>query len=78
MEKAATLSTLIAPDVKLALLRYCKRSGLKVRFFVENAILEQLEDQIDLEAYHARKEEETVPFITILKSRKKKPRRRER
>lgn len=72
MSKDATLSTLIDADVKEAVTRFCKARGLKLRYLIEEALIEQLEDAVDLEAYHARRHEETVPLAKILSSLKKK------
>lgn len=66
MSETATLSTIIDARVKDALVSFCKRRGLKLRYMIEQAVIEQLEDEIDLEAYHARKNEETIPFEKIL------------
>lgn len=76
MSDVATLSTVIDARVKKALSEYCKRRGLKLRFVVEEALIEQLEDEIDLEAYQLRKNEETFSLEEVLsgrKSAKKKP-----
>lgn len=62
MSKVATLSTIIDTDVKKALTDFCKRKGLKIRYVIENALIEQLEDEIDIEAYRSRKNEERVSF----------------
>lgn len=70
MAKTTTFSTVLDLQVKNAAVAYCKRMGLKLRHFVERAIVEQLEDAIDLEAYRQRKDEETVPLEHILRSRK--------
>lgn len=70
MANVATLSTVIAPEVKRAARAYCKRHGLKLRYLVEKALVEQLEDEIDLEAYRARKAEETVSFEAVLRRSK--------
>ena len=66
----ATLSTVIDARVKRALSVYCKRKGLKVRYVVEEALVEQLEDEIDREAYYARKEEDLFSLEEILADRK--------
>lgn len=66
----ATLSTVIDARVKHALTVYCKRKGLKVRHVVEEAIVEQLEDEIDREAYFARKEEPLYSLEEILADRR--------
>lgn len=67
MAALATLSTVISPEVKRAARAYCNRHGLKLRHLVEKALVEQLEDEIDLEAYHARKAEDTVSLETVLR-----------
>ncbi|HEX5036291.1 MAG TPA: DUF6290 family protein, partial [bacterium] len=60
MSQTTTLSTEIDSRVKKAAMEFCKRRGMKLRYLVEQALVEQLEDEIDLEAYRARKDEETV------------------
>lgn len=72
MAKEATLSTVINADVKEAVTRFCKERGLKLRYLIEEALIEQLEDAIDLEAYHNRRHEETIPLSKILSRCKKK------
>jgi hypothetical protein len=62
----ATLSTIIDARVKQALTVYCKKKGLKVRYVVEKALIEQLEDEIDLEAYYTRKDEELFTLEEVL------------
>lgn len=66
MNETATLSTIIDARVKDALVSFCKRRGIKLRYLIEQAIVEQLEDEIDLEAYHARRNEETVSLEEVL------------
>lgn len=66
MSSTIMLSTLIDRDVKRAAVAYCQRSGLKLRYFLESAILELLEDEIDLQVYNQRKNEETIPLEQIL------------
>ena len=46
--------------------------GFKLRFVIEQALIEQLEDAIDLEAYRARRYEKRIPLSKILVGRKKK------
>lgn len=72
MAKTATLSTIVDADVKAAATQFCQRRGLKLRSFVERALVEQLEDEADLEAYHARRSEETIPLEDILAGKKKR------
>ena len=66
-----TLSTVIDSEVKKAALQFCKKRGFNLCYLVEQALVEQLEDEIDLEAYHRRKHEETIPLEQILLGRKK-------
>ena len=72
MKKNTTLSTVIDAKVKEAAVQFCEQRGLKLQYLVEQALVEQLEDAIDLEAYHARRHEETTPLHKILKGRQKK------
>ena len=72
MAKEAVLSTIIDADVKEAAAEFCKVHGLKLRYLIERALREQLEDAIDLEAYQARRKEDTIPFHKVLSGRKKK------
>lgn len=71
MAKEGTLSTIIDAGVKEAITRFCKERGLKLRYLIEEALMEQLEDAVDLEAYHDRRYEKTIP-ISIVARRKKK------
>ena len=66
MNETATLSTVIDVRVKDAITSFCKRRGIKLRYMIEQALIEQLEDEIDLEAYHARRNEETVSLEEVL------------
>lgn len=72
MNRTAPLSTVIDANVKRAVTHFCKRRGLKLQYLVEQALVEQLEDEIDLEAYHARRDEETVALGKILSERRKR------
>lgn len=71
MKKTTTLSTVINSDVKKAAAALCKRKGMKLQFLIEQALIEKLEDEIDLEAYQERKAEPTIPLEDILSNRKK-------
>jgi len=72
MSELASLSTVIDARVKKALSDYCKRRGLKLRFVVEEALVEQLEDELDLEAYYKRKDEDRFTLDEVLAGRKNK------
>jgi hypothetical protein len=71
MEKQSTLSTSIDSDLKKALAAFCKKRGLKIQSVVENAIREQLEDELDLVSYDERKNEEEISLAAVLKKIKK-------
>jgi hypothetical protein len=71
MRETVTLSTDIDAQVKKAAVEFCRRRGLKLRHLVEQALIEQIEDEMDLEAYHQRKAEQTVPLEDILAGLKK-------
>lgn len=71
MEKQTTLSTSVDSDLKKTLSAFCKKRGLKIQSFVENAIREQPEDEIDLASYDERKKEEEISLSAELKKIKK-------
>jgi len=71
MAKITTLSTNIDADLKKALTLYCKKRGLKIQSVVEEAIREQLEDEVDLADFDARKNEEEVSLSAVLKKLKR-------
>ena len=71
MLKQSTLSTNIDSELKDALAAFCKKRGLKIQSVVENAIREQLEDEIDLQSYQERKNEEEISLAQILKKLKR-------
>ena len=76
---AVPLSTTISSEVKKAAAAYCRRHGIKLGFLIERALVEQLEDEMDREAYFARRDESSVTLDSILAARpaaKKKKRSR--
>lgn len=72
MAKTTTLSTVIDSNVKKAVDQFCEERGLKLRYLVEQALVEQIEDTMDLEIYRARRSEKTISFHKVLASRKKR------
>jgi antitoxin component of RelBE/YafQ-DinJ toxin-antitoxin module len=70
MRTETTLSTIIDAQVKKAAVEFCKRRGLKLRHLVEQALVEQIEDEMDLETYHQRRTEETISLEKIMADRK--------
>jgi len=71
MAREATLSTAIDPEVKRALALYSKKHGLKIRFVVERAIVELIEDESDLAAWRQRRDEPMVTWAEVQKAHKK-------
>ena len=68
--KVGSLSTILSLEVKKALAAYCKKKGLKISHFIEEAIREHLEDEADISVYETRKFEERVSLEEILKTMK--------
>jgi hypothetical protein len=62
MTKQTSFSTTISSETKSLLERYCKARGIKMNHFVESAIMEKLEDQMDSEIIDSRELEETVEW----------------
>ena len=71
MSKQATLSTNIDFELKEALTLFCKKKGLKIQSVVENAVREQIEDEMDLLSHQERKNEKEISFKAVLKKIKK-------
>ena len=69
-----TVAMTTAIDTKLqrSLVAYCKRKGLKIQSVIEQAIRDQLEDELDVLTHHQRFDESEVPLETVLKKMKKK------
>lgn len=66
VSETATLSTAIDTRVKDALVSFCKWHGIKLWYIIEQALIEQFEDEFDLEAYEAQKNEEIVSLEEVL------------
>lgn len=66
MAKTATLSAITDAPVKDAVTAFCRRRGIKVGNVREKALIERLEDEIDLEAYRERRNEETFTLEEVL------------
>jgi hypothetical protein len=71
MPREATLSTTIDPAVKKALTLYSERHGMKIRFVVEQAIAELIEDEEDLAAWRRRRSEPSVEWAEVLQAHRK-------
>lgn len=68
--KQTTMTVTIDFKTKKALTEYCKKHGKKIQHVVEEAILQTIEDEIDLEAIQLREKEDVVSFEEVLKSLK--------
>jgi hypothetical protein len=62
MTKQTSFSTTLNSDTKSLLERYCKARGIKMNHFVESAIMEKLEDEMDSEIIDRRELEETIEW----------------
>ena len=60
--KTVSFSTTIPEEVKDLLDRYCRKRGVRINHFVETAILEKLEDEMDSEIVADRQGEPSVPW----------------
>ncbi len=74
LNQAVPFSTMIDLRVKVAVGDFCKRRGLKLRYLVEQALVEQIEDEMDVEAYFERRNQKTIPLEKIIASGKRKKR----
>jgi hypothetical protein len=68
---AKQLATLIDEKVKAALDEFCEQKGLKIGRFVEDAILDKLEEHEDLGDLKALRKEKMRDLDDILKELKK-------
>ena len=68
MVKADPFSTSMDTKIKSALQKFCKQKGLKISSFVEEAVLEKLEDEYDVEIYKQRRNEPRLSMDAVFKS----------
>lgn len=68
---AKQLATLIDEDVKKALDAFCESRGLKLNRFIEDAILDKLEEHSDLAELKALRKEKSKPIEEVIKGLKK-------
>ena len=66
--KTAQISTVLSARVKEALSKFCRQRGLKISRFIEEAIIERLEDEADIAVYEARKSEDRISIEDLIKS----------
>lgn len=65
--KEAPLSTILDAKVKKAAQAFCKANGLKLRYLIEQALMEYMEDEEDLKLCRERQGEESLPLEEVLK-----------
>ena len=61
-KSVVNFSTTLSRDVKELLEIFCKKRGIKMNHFVEKAIVEALEDEMDTEIIEKRELEDTVEW----------------
>jgi hypothetical protein len=69
--KPVQLATKIDERVKKSMEKICKRRGLKLNRFIEDAILDKLEELEDLEELKALRREKFRPIEDVLQDLKK-------
>jgi len=61
-DEIVSFSTTLHRSTKEVMERFCKRRGRRLNHFVEEAILERLEDEMDKEIIESRELEEVVAW----------------
>ena len=61
-QNIVSFSTTLSKETKSLLDRYCKKTGIRINHFLEQAILEKLEDEMDVQLIEQRQFEELVPW----------------
>ncbi|MBU0506498.1 MAG: hypothetical protein ABII18_09285 [bacterium] len=67
----AQLSTRIDAQIKQAIETTCKKMGVKLRYFVEEAIVDKLEEILDANEIKQLRSEPTVSFEKVIKDLEK-------
>lgn len=65
MSEAAELSVVIDARLKSSITALCKKRGVSLSDLVEEALIEHLEDVVDLEAFRQRRSEVTSPLDKV-------------
>ncbi len=65
--KTVQINARIDPDLKHALDAYCGRNGVSINHFVQEALIDRLEDLEDIEDVKKLRHEPTQPFSEVLK-----------
>jgi len=76
MDDTSPLSTIIDTQVKEAVTEYCKSHGIKIRYFIERALVERLDKEKAVEAGGTRMASMSPPradaSVKLNKKKKKK------
>lgn len=65
IKKMTSLSTTMSSETKKLLEKYCKSRGLKMSYFIEQAVIEKLEDDMDSQIVQERANEPTVSWKRV-------------
>lgn len=60
------LTIKIDSELKNALMLFCRKKGMSIDHLIEDALIEKLEDEIDIQFFDRRSEEGVVPFEAII------------
>ena len=71
MGESIQIAARIDSKVKEAVEKFCKETGQKMNHFIENALLDRLEELEDIEDVKKLRRQETVPLEDIIASLKK-------
>lgn len=67
IKEKAMISARIDPKIKKLADKWCKTNGLVISKFIEDAILDKLEENIDLSEIEKLRREPTKPLRDVLK-----------
>ncbi|NDC38631.1 MAG: hypothetical protein EBZ48_11340 [Proteobacteria bacterium] len=67
MAQLAMITARVNPKVKSIVMRWCKSRGIVMAKFIEDALLDKLEECHDLEEIDALRREPVRPFRDLLK-----------
>lgn len=64
-QKIENLSITLSQTTKSLLARFCKKRGIKINHFLEEAVLEKLEDEMDAEIIESRLHEPLIVWKKV-------------
>lgn len=65
-KETTPLSTTLSVQTKKTLESFCKARGIKLSYFIEQAIIEKLEDEMDAQVARERAHEPTVAWKKVI------------